>query len=183
MWRFSSIEYDEIHCGVRCMTTRSGLAYRSPEMSTTDEGAEKSTADVSELVRLLLEDCRVREEELGRERARREAAEASHSKQVKEHLEIMRAMMDRTALHDSHPSEDRTVSNDKLMLTRYVEGDDIEAFLTTFECLMTVYHIEEGRWVAKLAPQLAGRAQQAYAAMSATDTLVYAEVKKAILQR
>ena len=30
---------------------------------------------------------------------------------------------------------------------------------------------------------MAGRAQQAYAAMSATDALVYAEVKKAILQR
>ena len=92
MWRFSSIEYDEIHGGVRCMTTRSGLSYRSPEMSTTGgdggeghrKGAEKSTTDVSELVRLLLEDRRVREEELGRERARRETAETSHSKQIKE---------------------------------------------------------------------------------------------------
>ena len=120
------------------MTTRSGLSYRSPEMSTTGgdggeghhEGGEKSTTDVSELIRLLLEDRRVREEELGRERARCEAAERSHSKQVK--------VMDRTASHDSRPSEDRTVSNDKLTLTRYVEGDDIEAFLTTFEHLMTV---------------------------------------------
>ena len=75
MWQFSSIEYDKIHGGVRCMTTRSGLSYRSPEMSTTGgdggeghrEGAEKSTTDVSELVRLLLEDRRVREDELGRE--------------------------------------------------------------------------------------------------------------------
>ena len=172
------------------MTTRSGLSYRSPEMSITGgdggeghrEGAKKATTDVSELVRLLLEDRRVREEELGRERARREAAKTSHSKQVKEQLEIMRAIMDRTASHDSHPSEERTVSNDKLTLTRYVEGNDIEAFLTTFEHLMTIYHIEEDRWVAKLAPHLAGRAQQAYTAMSATDALVYAEVKKAILQ-
>ena len=158
MWRFTSIEYDEIHGGIRYMTMRSSLAYRSPEMSTTGkdgcegyrEAAEKSTVDVSKLVHLLLEYHRVCEEELGKERARREAAEAIHSKQVKEQLEIMRAMMDRTASHDSHPSEDWTVS-DKLTLMRYVEGNDIEALLTTFERLMTVYHIEEGRWVAKLA--------------------------------
>ena len=54
----------------------------------------------------------------------------------------MLAIMDRTASHDSRLSDDRTVSNDKLTLTCYVEGDDIEAFLTTFERLMRVYHIE-----------------------------------------
>ena len=48
---------------------------------------------------------------------------------------------------------------------------------------MAVYHVEETRWVAKLAPQLSGRAQQVYAAMSARDTLEYAEVKKSILRR
>ena len=48
---------------------------------------------------------------------------------------------------------------------------------------MTLYHVEEARWVAKLAPQLSGRALQAYAAMSADETLRYADVKKAILRR
>ena len=46
---------------------------------------------------------------------------------------------------------------------------------------MTVYDVEEERWAIKLAPQLTGRAQQAYAAMSTETAGNYKEVKKAIL--
>ena len=94
----------------------------------------------------------------------------------------MRDMLEKSAATSSHVRPESTTPNNKLVLTRFVEGDDIEAFLTTFECLMAVYHVEETRWVAKLAPQLSGRAQQAYAAMSARDPLEYAEVKKSILR-
>ena len=45
-----------------------------------------------------------------------------------------------------------------------IEYEDIEAYLTTFERMMQV---EEARWVFQLAPQLAGKAQQAYDALSA----------------
>ena len=69
------------------------------------------------------------------------------------------------------------------MLTKLTESDDIEAFLTTFERLMTLYHVDETQWVAKLAPQLTGRAQQAYAAMPTEDAFSYKEVKKTILRR
>lgn len=95
---------------------------------------------------------------------------------------MMRQMLERSRT-ERGSTEGGAPVHDKLVLTRFVEGDDIEAFLTTFERLMGVYHVEETRWVAKLAPQLAGRAQQAYAAMSTDDALVYAEVKKAILRR
>lgn len=73
--------------------------------------------------------------------------------------------------------------NDKLVLTRFAEGDHIESFLTTFDRSMAVYHVDESQWVAKLAPQLSRRAQQTYTPMSTADALVYAEVKKAILRR
>ena len=46
-----------------------------------------------------------------------------------------------------------------------------------------MYHIDRAQWVAKLAPQLFGRALQAYAAMPTSDSLVYDEVKKALLTR
>ena len=150
------------------------------EDATTAADSDAPASNVSALVRLLLEDRRAREEELARERERREAAERAHSEQIREQLQMMRDMFERTA---SVTATDTTTHHDKVVLPRFAEGEDIEAFLTTFERLMSIYHIEEGRWVAKLAPQLSGRAQQAYAAMSSDDALVYTEVKKAILQR
>ena len=63
------------------------------------------------------------------------------------------------------------------------DAEDIEAYLTTFERMMAVYGVEEDRWAFKLAPQLTGRAQEAYAALNSTAAAVYKEVKKAILRR
>ena len=48
---------------------------------------------------------------------------------------------------------------------------------------MTLHDVKETHWVAKLAPQLTGRAQQAYTAMPMDDAFSYQEVKKAILRR
>ena len=45
---------------------------------------------------------------------------------------------------------------------------------------MQAYKIPKERWVYKLAPQLTGRAQQAYVAM---PTAKYDDVKAAILMR
>ena len=46
------------------------------------------------------------------------------------------------------------------------KDDDIEAFLTTFERAMANARITEEFWSAHLAPQLTGKAQLAYAALS-----------------
>ena len=70
-----------------------------------------------------------------------------------------------------------------MVLTKFVEGDDVEAYLTSFECLMTVHRVDRTLWVVHLAPQLAGRAQQAYAALPSDTAGDYEEVKKAILRR
>ena len=73
---------------------------------------------------------------------------------------------------------ERDVKDAKLM-----EEDDIEAYLTTFERMMRAYEVKRERWAYKLAPQLSGRAQQAYAAMSAADAGNYEKMKLAILRR
>ena len=70
-----------------------------------------------------------------------------------------------------------------MKLTKLTESEDIEAFLTTFERMMQVYGVDEACWAYKLAPQLTGKAQQAYAALSAEDAAKYPEVKAAILRR
>ena len=70
-----------------------------------------------------------------------------------------------------------------MVLTNFVEGDDVEAYLTTFERIMTVHRVDRTLWVVHLSPQLAGRAQQAYAALPGETAGDYGEVKKAILRR
>ena len=55
--------------------------------------------------------------------------------------------------------------------------------MTTFEHLMRTYEIPEARWALKLAPQLTGPAQQAYAAMDQARATDYQAVKAAIFHR
>ena len=68
-------------------------------------------------------------------------------------------------------------------LAKFTEGDDIEAFLTTFERVMGMRAIEEDRWSCILDSQLAGRAQQAHVAMDVNRAGECVEVKKMILRR
>ena len=70
-----------------------------------------------------------------------------------------------------------------ICVTKLADTDDIEAYLTTFERLMTAYGVNKSRWIFKVAPQLTGKAQQAYAAVSVTDASDYDAVKAAILRR
>ena len=46
------------------------------------------------------------------------------------------------------------------------DDDDIESYLITFERIMVAHKVEKERWLHYLAPQLAGRAQLAFAALS-----------------
>ena len=70
-----------------------------------------------------------------------------------------------------------------MRLTKLSEADDVEAYLTTFERMMTAFEVQKERWVFKLAPYLTGKEQQAYAAMAAEDAGEYEYLKAAILKR
>ena len=48
---------------------------------------------------------------------------------------------------------------------------------------MQAYEIAPAKWSYKLAPQLTGKAQKAYAALSADEAKTYGTVKTAILRR
>ena len=61
-------------------------------------------------------------------------------------------------------------------VSKLTEADDIEAYLTTFERLMEAFSVPKERWVFKLAPQLTGKAQQAYAALDLDKTADYDQV-------
>ena len=68
-------------------------------------------------------------------------------------------------------------------MAKLESDDDIEAYLTTFEGMMWDYNVAEGSWPFRLAPNLTGKAQQAFAALDAEKAKVYREVKAAILRR
>ena len=68
-------------------------------------------------------------------------------------------------------------------LTKLDVNDDVEAYLTTYERQMRAFDITEDQWSLYLAPQLTGRAQQAYAALHGDEAADYETVKTAILRR
>ena len=128
-------------------------------MSVPDEtGPGEEATNVSGLMQLLLEDRRKHEEELVEERARRDVEDARHAKQMEEHLTMMRSLVERTAGGAGSREEEATpsASREKVVLTKLGENVDIEAYLMTFERVMTLYAVPLDRWAVKLAPQLTG---------------------------
>ena len=61
--------------------------------------------------------------------------------------------------------------------------DDVEAYLITFERILTPHGIDEDRWAHFLAPQLTGKAQLAFAALPTTSSDDCEAIKAAILAR
>ena len=65
------------------------------------------------------------------------------------------------------------VGPESLKLTKLAEGDDIEAFLTTFERAVEAHGVDRDKRAAILAPQLTGKARLAYAVMTDADARDY----------
>ena len=166
---------------------------------------------VGQLVELLLEDRRVREAEAQRKedelrqerqlrereqeeaaaRREREQEEASarrdeendrRVRMMQEQLDMMREWMERSGAREDERVK-KAGKLEQLKLTKLTDSEDIEAYLTTFERMMGVYEITEDKWAFRLAPQLTGKAQQAYAALGVADSHIYARVKEAVLRR
>ena len=113
------------------------------------EEGTTSEMGVAEMMRLLLEDRKRREEELTEERRRREEefAEERHRRdeEVRQQMQLLREMVE-----GSHRREEvlarMTGENDKVKLSKFSEADDVEAYLTTFERMMTAYEVDHARW-------------------------------------
>ena len=184
------------------MTTRSGLNYRdSGVMSETGHsqasGLETEGAgDMQKVLQMLLDDRRKREEEIAAERRQRgQEAAAERERQEREterrlqemqnHVDALLKVVERSHEGASGAKRGARGAGDEkeVRLTKLSEADDVEAYLTTFERMMTAFEVQKERWVFKLAPYLTGKAQQAYAAMAAEDASEYEYLKAAILKR
>ena len=79
-------------------------------------------------------------------------------------------------------ARDRSAA-EPIKLTKLTDNDDIESYLTTFEQIMAANEVSQERWSFQLAPQLTGKAQQAYAALPPDEAKAYDTVKEAILRQ
>ena len=126
------------------------------------------------------EEYKRREEELRQERIRRDEETARREEEVRQQTELLRGLVEGVR-ERSMPR--REAGERDVKIVKLTEQDDIEAYLTTFERIMVAYEVPKERWTFKLAPQLVGKAQQAYAAMSPDEAQDYDQLKEAILLR
>ena len=186
--------------------TASGTSTESNAPTT----AQPDLTSVLDVMRTMMVDRERREREITEERQRQEAERAEErqrqeaeraeerQRQEAEHAEERRRYEEEserrvTAMNKQlemlqnlvlgHTERAAKRDSDTMKLTRLTETDDIESYLTTFERMLTAYEVDKARWAFKLAPQLTGRAQQAYAALDPSDAECYATVKAAILRR
>ena len=132
---------------------------------------------IVEMMRTLIEDRERREREFAEERERRE-------RQRQEEMHTQMEMLQRLiSERPAAPAPRVPNEGESMKLARLTENDDIEAYLTTFERVMEAYEVNRARWSFKLALQLTGKAQQAYAALPPDDAKDYSTVKAAILRR
>ena len=125
-----------------------------------------------------------------REEARRRESEDRRIREMQEMTarweeDMQRQIQLLTQLIGKRDKEDSpgTDHRDQVKLTKLGDGDDIESYITTFERMMTAYEVPKERWIYKLAPNLIGRAQQAYTGLTIEEAGNYKVVKRAILER
>ncbi|XP_065939370.1 uncharacterized protein [Magallana gigas] len=82
------------------------------------------------------------------------------------------AMVEREAKHEV-----------KFILPKYVEGEDIDVFLRSFERLATLHKWQKAEWALRLIPQLTGKALDTYARLGEVEANDYDVIKNAILKR
>ena len=165
------------HLGTATLRERTGATELQGETTSLAQMLQVLLEDRRKREEELLEERRLREEEMRRERALRE-------EEMRQQMEVLRGLVEgihrqgETAAVRAEKDKDRDVKIMKL-----TEEDDIEAYLTTFERLMRVHEVKEDRWAFRLAPHLSGKAQQAYAGMGTTEAGDYEKLKAAILKR
>ena len=129
---------------------------------------------MEQMLQALLEDRQRRDDELREERDRRDREMAEERRKHEEEMLLLRSLVEGARRQDEAVVAKRGL--DGVKLTKLADGDDIEAYLTVFERVMASQEIPEERWSFMLAPQLTGKAQQAYAALSATSAGKYRDL-------
>ena len=147
--------------------TRSGKLFKAAEPSRMEE-------QMAAILQAMLDD-----------RKQREAEKVAEQKRQEENMERILERLGATTPRTAATEEVRRHGDGRetIKLNKLSAEDDIEAYLTTFERLMDGYGVPRTRWSYRLAPNLTGKAQLAFAAMPAADAWDYNQLKAAILKR
>ena len=166
------------------MSLRSGRSYKEG-YGTAISSETMAEQNIADLMKMLIEDRQEREKHHEDEKRRLEELAEQERKQVMEQMDMLRQLVEDTRRDrtDEARAPSIKILEGEGKLVKLTEQDDIEAYLTTFERVMRAYEVKEERWAVKLAPQLTGKAQQAYAAMKTEDAGRYEKLKEAILRR
>ena len=159
----------------RRMTTRSGQPYKKESMAA--EQFEK-------MFQFLLEDRKLRDQEFAAERDRLENERRTRERETREQMEAMHAHMEKlvSMMEKTQSTQSgKSVRELSVKLVPFSEKEDIEAYLVTFERIMTAHMVNKDRWPHFLVPQLSGRAQLAFAALPTEQSADYSAIKAAIL--
>ena len=175
------------------MTTRLGQCYKE-EIA---EGTVSVLKSMEEMMEMMIEDRVKREDEFAEERKKhekeREEEREIQDREVAKQMDMMYSqlaslakLVEVTQKIGAEAIAAVGKASPKALQVKLVslaEKDDIEAYLVTFEHIMHAYKIDKTYWTYHLAPQLSGRAQQAFAALSSSDVGNYDAVKATILLR
>ena len=141
-------------------------------------------SEIADLVKLMIEERKSRKVQWEAEQKRQKEAADQERMQMREQMELLQKVVEGTRRTDAaSPQAAKTSHKGEAKLMKLSEQDDIEAYQSTFEHIMEAYEVKEERWAVKLAQQLTGKVQQAYAAMSTEDAGDYRALKEAILRR
>ena len=165
------------------MIMRSGKRYRSVvEEAVMAEGVAEVSKAFMEDRKQREEELRTREAEMREKRRRRDEEIAQREEELRRQMDLLQSLVE-GMMKQSEATSKKSDSRKDVRVAKLTEQDDIEAYLTTFERLMIAYEVPEEQWTFMLAPQLVGKAQQAYAGLSADEAYDYKKLKSAVLQR
>ena len=150
------------------------------ERHRREEEAAKRSEELEQERWRYAEEAARRESEISEDRRRHEEEKERREDGMRRQIEMLKELVEGVQ-KQGEKSAMRMERDRDVKVTKLTEADDIEAYLTTFERLMKAYEIHQDRWTYKLAPQLVGKAQQAYAAKTPEDASDYAKLKQAIL--
>ena len=102
---------------------------------------------------------------------------------MQEQMNVLKSLVDEIHEQGEATLREQAAKDKDVRVAKLTDADDVEAYLTTFERQMVAHEVPRRRWTFKLAPQLSGKAQQAYAAMDADKSNDYDKLKEAILLR
>ena len=157
------------------MTAEDGIMAMLRAFKELEEQRRRAAEELDRRERLATEE-RERWEQLTEEEREKQEREHAESMRLLQHqMEALRGLVEYGTCGEAVAT--RTVTGEWVKIAKLTEQDKHRSVSNHLR------EVGEDTWAIRLAPQLIGKAQQAYAAMRDTNATNYQQVKDAILKR